>query len=645
MWERGDREDTKILLRGLTPLLETSSDLCKLLATIARAEDDYSGAFRMYDRMLDLGGSGEDGLSAAELALMLKDYERLAEYITRCFLAKNREASSRLAGKALVALFDEEGSVFEGKSIPLAYALWHTERRLLVDAAVRAVGLFTETALIGMTALREGLVKLAEASDEVDYVASEVLFETIPFDRLLPLLHRSIAAVTSRLDSVTAAVDDICTNVEQPGETIDGSALEASLLAEPPDVDSALSALGETGKGNAEPAALMMALDSALRVRSRAIKAETLERVKRAIATAGGAVTSTGEATAALSEGGSSRTVVHRTLARAAKDVRAAAMDALLHTNIARPRAEEYGSIPRMLDDAISGALTLARERGIVLNSDIDPSIPRVRLVTERVLAAFTNVLLAAVRSQSKEGSVSVSLTRDDSRAEARLCVLGTDETPRKTVSAVEQVVTDHGWRMEFSWTEGDGHSLTILIPLSKEQHTISTSVQGYARMSPAARQALTAAEALFSSGGDIATSAFLFTKALELEIDEVLSPLVEPHSVLPKALQYRDTQKIIVASKRLANVFSVSEREAKDRFAGIVDAAAKARFPKEMTDWRSMAFALQMFGGASDSLARAIYKAGEARAKAPNSKKVVDVIRQSVMDALPLVIGQKAGD
>jgi signal transduction histidine kinase len=323
--------------------------------------------------------------------------------------------------------------------------------------------------------------------------------------------------------------------------------------------------------------------------------------------------------------------------------------DAGLSLVVSEGGSERYELLSGVIEDSLRVLQGLARERQVGLAGDIQRDLPRLRIVRLWISRALQNLVSLALRQERPGGVVHVSARAVGAGVEISLKADVIRVPPG--LRTLDEVLSRHRWRMEIPRQAGPAMLLTILAPESSEEDTLRVEVPGYDALEAGTKQALRAAEALGGSPEGAPAAAFLYCKALEIEIAAVLSPGLERHALLPRALSLRnDPQAFSDAAKATSVVLGAAERETLKRAEELVDAVMKNRVRKELADWRSLAMALALFGlpdhvlpTAPDAqFVRALYRAEQSRGTASADRVSLEQTRSLCLAALGGLSGMR---
>ena len=172
------------------------------------------------------------------------------------------------------------------------------------------------------------------------------------------------------------------------------------------------------------------------------------------------------------------------------------------------------------------------RERGISIETMVDPSVPPILLRRERMCAFFTNLARYAMALLPKTGSLTVLLDYDRCARSIEILttIQGSDCAPPDTfyVAALHRIVAEHHQGDFQVSPEHDGVTLTATLP-DPVGRTLDRWIPGFDAFSEQSQKMLR----LLKSGGQAPPEELLLGGILEAELERWLLPrLVAPAAV-----------------------------------------------------------------------------------------------------------------
>ncbi|MEW6080574.1 MAG: hypothetical protein AB1576_02040 [Bacillota bacterium] len=231
-------------------------------------------------------------------------------------------------------------------------------------------------------------------------------------------------------------------------------------------------------------------------------------------------------------------------------------------------------------------------------------SLPEVQMDKERFAAALTILTCRSAQaspgipvgfsSALKEESGEIEITIGPVDADGRNNWVSLPGNVSNVVTVACDIIRAHDGEV---WQKGA--FFRISVPQSTVERDLSRYVPAYTELREDTRQALKAAEAILQEEGasrDLRMSAFLFLKALEIEMEHRLQPYLERHRLLAKAVGlWRDQSSREMALREAYSPVEVPQ-DATSRLGSVLKAIDKDRIHKEARDWNSLGLLVTLF-------------------------------------------------
>jgi len=231
-------------------------------------------------------------------------------------------------------------------------------------------------------------------------------------------------------------------------------------------------------------------------------------------------------------------------------------------------------------------------------------SLPEVQMDKERFAAALTILTCHSAQaspgspmgfsSTVKEESGEIEITVGPADADGRNNWVALPDSVSNVLTVALDIIGAHDGEV---WQKGA--FFRISMPQSTVERDLSRYVPAYMELREDTRQALKAAEAILQEEGasrDLRMSAFLFLKALEIEMEHRLAPYLERHRLLARAVALSKDQSS--RESALKDAYSPLEvpQNAASRLGSVLKAIEKDRVNKEARDWNSLGLLLTLF-------------------------------------------------
>lgn len=642
LWERGDREEAMSIVRRLGPTGAGTGALQLMHARIALAGGFPSDALALYMGAAEAGLSARGIMEGVSLALECDRLEEAAAVLSHAPL----DGTGRFdlpAGEVLSrALHRENGQVLQACCGRLA----RQGPALLASSMLAAVEIVRKSNTDTIRDMQQRIGDLGGALSKAASSAQDLLSETHPVSEVAA----SVGGALREFEEIAVRLArGLEAGLPEEHESTGPGPLVEAVLASPVEAGQVASALsGISAEDLAQSCAdgLRAALDLETASVLKGPWGRTAEALTESLATG-----------RALRDLLSRAADVPRTafLERVSTDISfmsAYLDDASLSLVMSEGGQERYELLTGALEDSLRAPQTLARDRQAGLSADIQRNLPRLRIIRPWISRALQNLVSLAVRQARPGGLVSLSARLPVQGAGVEISLKGDVIRVPPGLHTLHQVLAQHRWRMDQPRQAGPVTQVVILAPESSEEDTLRAEIAGYDALAAGTKQALRAAEALGGSAESAKAAAFLYGKALEIEIAATLLPDLERHVLLPRALSFKnDPQAFSDAARAAASAVGGAEREVSKRVEQIVDAVVRNRVQKETGDWRSLAVALAIFGLAgsgrgaagNDDLLSALYRAEQVRDASRADISSVETARSLCRSVLSGLSGIKA--
>lgn len=639
LWERGDREEAMSIVRRLGPSGAGTGTLRLMHARIALAGGSPADALALYRGAAEAGISARGIMEGASLALECGRLEEAAAVLSYA----PRDGTSQFdapAGEVLYrALRHEDGQALQaccGRLSRLGPAF-------LASSILAAVAIARKSDTDTIRDMQQQIDDLAGALSKAEMSAYDLLSEIPP-----------ISDVAARVDGALREFEEIAVRLgraleaglPERHESTGLSPLVGAVLASPAQAGSvaaALSAISAEDLAQSCADGLRDALDLETTSVLKGPWARTAEALTESLATGRGL------RDLLTRVEGTPRAAVFERVSLDVSFMNAYMDDASLRCVMSQGGQERYELLTGALEDSLRAPQGLAKEKQAGLSADIQRDLPRLRIVRPWVARALQNLVALAVRQARPGGVVSLSARVPVPGAWVEISLKGDVIRVPSGLRTLDQVLARHHWRMDQPRQAGPTTQIVILAPESSEEDALRAEIADYDELLAGTKQALRAAEALGGSAESAAAAAFLYGKALEIEIPAALLPDLERHVLLPRALTFKsDSQAFSDAARAAAVAVGGVEREVMKRADQMVDAVVRNRVRKETGDWRSLAVALAMFGTVgsghgTDEFLKALYRAEQVRDASRADISVVETARSLCRAVLSGLSGIKA--
>lgn len=285
-----------------------------------------------------------------------------------------------------------------------------------------------------------------------------------------------------------------------------------------------------------------------------------------------------------------------------------------------------YHKITDVVEEALRTVSATFQKAGVRVYRELPHQSPHVRGDRNRLVSALANLFLNSAEAMSDGGLLRVEMSRTEpagDRPEIEIAITdsGPGLTPERLayltggtaeraggggrgigLAAVRRVVSEHGGILRIAAGDGRGTRIAITLPIVDTDQGLRAAVEGFDNLDEETKKALRAAEGFLTDQDNLPMAGFLTLKAVEMELQTRVLDKVERHRILPTALALQQVTR--TPPKSLDRALSLPGVSVcpwgLERLTAVLEAIARDRLAKALSDWRNVGLLLWVFGRVS---------------------------------------------